>query len=237
MKRLILLALISFIFFAIVPVFSKVTASYLILNPPFGDVAEGKDLSVDVVLHGEEEIVDGVDIVLSYNVSHLEVKSIKEGPFFSKYPLKKSDGGKIKITALAAKEGVKIIGDIVIASIEFTVIDTGQANLKFEYTKDATNDSNVPAHGTGADTLRSASGGDYSVKATPERIRETRAKRNKGGLSPLPFFIIFLILAGVGVWYYLKKRKPKEDVFKPEPFPLDRPPTPEDDKTPKVFGG
>lgn len=237
MKKILPLLLIGLLFLVIGPVFSKARASYLILNPPFGDVAEGKNLSVDLVLHGEEELVDGVDILLDYDVNRLAVKSIKEGPFFSKYPIKKDEKGKIRLTALAPKEGVKIFGDIIVATVDFTILDNGKVNLKYEYSKNATNDSNAPLHGVVSDTLRSASGGSYTVKATPEQLRQTQAKKKKGGLSPLPIFILLLIAAGVGVWYYLKKRKPKEDVFVPEPFPLDRPPTSQDDKTPKVFGG
>lgn len=206
-------------------VFSRgVAASTLLLNPPFSNVKQGDDLKLDVVLNGQDEMVDGVDAVLTYDVNVLSVKSIKEGAFFAAYPAKKDDGGQIRITALAPKEGVKIFGDIVVASIDFEVLDTSQTKVDIVYEKDSTKDSNAPLHGSANDSLTSVTGGSYSVVATPERIKKAQAKKASSTNWPLIIFVILLILGAIGAWYYLKNRKKKEDVFVPEPFPLDKPP-------------
>lgn len=209
----------------VLPKITPVFASSLILNPPFGNVDPGKNLSVDVVLKGNEEIVDGVDASISYDVNFLKVKEIKTGNFFNTYPLKKDENGKITITALAPKDGVKIIGDIVVATVTFEVLDSGQTDVTLNFQKDATTDSNVPVHGTAVDSLTEVKSGSYTVTATPENIQLAKAKQANKAIPLWPFFIIILLLIAGGVWYYLKHRKPpREDVFIPEEFPLDRPP-------------
>jgi uncharacterized membrane protein len=203
---------------------NPVLASKLFLNPPFGSVDSGKDLKVDIVVNGDSELVDGVDAVIKYDSSVLSVKEIKEGSFFGKYPLKKDTNGTIRITALGAKDGVKLYGDIVVASLTFDVLDSGQTKINFDFTKDSTRDSNVAAHGSPADLLTEVSGGSYSVTATQEEVQKAAAKKSKGSPSPLLIFIIILLIIAGGVYYYIKKRKPKEDVYVPEPFPMDEPP-------------
>lgn len=228
MKNLLLKLITSLFFFTLfvfgLPKINLASASSLILNPPFGNVEAGKDLSIDVVLKGEEEIIDGVDVVASYDVNFLQVKEIKEGKFFGLYPLKKDDNGKIKITALAPKDGVKIFGDIVVATLKFEVLDTGSTDINLEFSENSTKESNAPIHTTAVDSLKSVKNGSYDVVATAENLKKARAKKSSFPFL-FVFFIIILILIGVGIWYYLKKRKPKgEDVFIPEEFPLDRPP-------------
>ncbi len=229
MKNLLLKTILISIFLClavlIIPKITPVFASSLILNPPFGNINAGKNLSIDVVLKGNDEIVDGVDASISYDVNFLKVKEIKTGNFFNNYPVKKDNSGKITITALAPKDGVKIIGNIVVATITFEVLDSGQTDVIINYQKDATIDSNVPVHGTAVDSLTEVKSGSYTVTATPENIQLAKAKKFKGSVPLWPFFIIILLIIAGGVWYYLKHRKPpREDVFIPEEFPLDRPP-------------
>lgn len=221
-----ILCFFSLFFLAIiVGKFSPTLASSMLLNPPFSNVGEGKDLSIDVVIKGNEETVDGVDVVASYDVNFLKVKEIKNGSFFSNYPVKKSDNGKIRISALAPTSGVKIIGDIVIATIKFEILDSGQTSVTLSFQKDSTIDSNIPTHTTTVDSLTEVQSGSYSVIATAENVQLAKAKKAKKSLPLWPFFIILLLIIGGGVWYYLKKRKaPKENIFIPEEFPLDRPP-------------
>ena len=203
---------------------SLVFASTLLLNPPFGTIDQNHDLKVDVVVNGQNETIDGVDVVLDYDTSMLSVKQLTQGKFFGQYPLLKDDKGKIKIVALGPTDGVKIFGDIVVASVDFDVIDSGQAKLSFEYSSGSTNLSNVPTHLTSTDTLTGVTGGTYSVTASPQKLQQLAAKKVPLPPSPLLLFLLIVVLIGVGIWYYLKKRKPKENVFKPEPFPLDKPP-------------
>ena len=111
------------------------------------------------------------------------------------------------------------------ATIIFEILDSGSTNVTLNFQKDGTNESNVPLHGTAADSLLEVKNGSYIVAATAENIQIAKAKKAKGIVPLLPFFIIILIIIGGGAWYYWKHRKPpKEDVFIPEEFPLDRPP-------------
>lgn len=225
LTKLSIIILLIGVFSFVLPKTNSIFASSLILNPPFGDVEAGKDLSLDVVLKGEEEVIDGVDIVASYDVNFLRVKEIKEGKFFGSYPLKKNDNGKIRITALAPKDGVKIFGDIVIVTLNFEILDSGSTKVNLEFTEGSTKESNAPIHGTTLDSLKEVKSGSYDVVATEENLRLARARKASSFPALLITFIVILCLIGAGIWYYLKKRKPpKEDVFIPEEFPLDRPP-------------
>jgi len=207
------------------PKLSPIFASSLLLNPPYGSIEAGKDLNVDVVLKGNDEVVDGVDVSISYDADVLKVKEIKNGGFFNNYPTKTYENGKILVTALAPKDGVKISGDIVVASIDFEILDSGSTNLTLNFQKDSTKDSNVTVHNTAADSLLEVKNGSYTVVATAENLQAARVKKAQKFLPLLPFFLLILMLIGGGVWYYMKHRKPpKEDVFIPEEFPLDRPP-------------
>lgn len=226
-NKLLLKILVSF-FFALAFIFvlpktANVWASSLILDPPFGNIASGKDLVVDIKVQGQGELIDGVDAELSYDNNFLKVKNIKEGPFFGNYPIKKDEGGQVRITALSPKDGAKIFGDIVVATVTFEVLDTGDTKVEVVYQQGATSESNITQHSTAIDLLTDVKGGSYSVVATPEKLKIAQAKKSSA-LSPLPFFIIILILIGIGIWYYLKKRKPKQEVFVPEAFPMDEPP-------------
>lgn len=223
-QKLIIFLLFLLAFFCFLPTLNKALATSLIINPPFGNVSEGKDLTVDVVLKGEDETVDGADILINFDSKILKVKEIKNGPFFGDYPVKKGDGNQVRITALAPKDGVKVFGEVVVASIIFEVLDSGQTKLDIVFQNGSTTDSNVPSHGKIEDSLKDVKGGSYSVVASPEKLRQAKANQRKAP-SALPIFLLILVLIGVGVWYWWKHRKPpKEDVFIPEPFPLDRPP-------------
>ena len=208
---------------------SNTFAASIVLNPPFGDVAEGKDLEVRVVVKGQDELVDGVDANIAYDVNFLKVKEMKKGEFFSNYPTFKDDNGQVKITALAPKEGVKIFGDITVATLIFEVQDSGETKLTVAFEEGATSESNIAEHGTAKDLLEEVTSGSYKVTATPEKLQAARARRAKqSGLIPILIFIVLVIIVGVGIWYYSKKRKPNEEYFVPEAFPMDEVPKTEE---------
>jgi hypothetical protein len=218
--------------FLAVAAFSQISAATIIVNPPFGDVEQGDDLKVDVVVQGSDELIDGVDANIAYDTAYLRVKEMKEGEFFSQYPTLKDDNGQVKITALGPKEGVKIFGDIVIASLVFEIMDSGDTKLTVAFEEGATSESNVAEHASGNDLLTAVTSGNYTVTATPERLQEARARRAKqSGIIPILIFIILVVIIGVGIWYYRKKRKPKEDYFVPEAFPMDEVPKSEDNSS------
>ncbi len=218
--------------FLLVARFSQASAATMIVNPPFGDVAEGKDLEVEVVVKGNDELVDGVDANIAYDVNFLKVKEMKKGDFFSNYPTLKDDNGQVKITALGPKEGVKIFGDVVVAKLVFEVLDSGDTKLTIAYEAEATSESNVAEHGTAKDLLTEVTNGSYKVVASPEKLQAARSKRAKqSGLIPVLLFIILIIIVAVGIWYYRRRKKPTEEYFVPEAFPMDE--VPKTDESPK----
>lgn len=204
---------------------SKVEAASLLVNPPFGDVKAGEDLKIDVVLKGQDELIDGVDANIAYDTNFLKVKEMKKGDFFGEYPTFKDDSGQVKITALAPSDGVKIFGDIVVANLVFEVLDSGNTTVKVAYEEGATSESNVPMHGSASDLLTEVNEGNYKVEASAEKLQEARLKKaRQSGLIPVLIFIVLIIIVGFGIWYYRRKKKPQEDYFVPEEFPMDEVP-------------
>ena len=105
--KLSLTAILILGFAILAPKFSSVWASKLILNPPFSNVEEGKDLEVEIVLQSDGERVDGVDVSLMYDAGYLELKELREGGFFGTYPIKQDESGKLKLTSGIGSEIVK----------------------------------------------------------------------------------------------------------------------------------
>lgn len=226
-KTLKLLLIASFLVssFILLGFHNRISAATLVVNPPFGDVEAGKDLTIDVVVQGQDELVDGVDANIAYDVNFLKVKEMKKGSFFSNYPTLKDDNGQVKITALGPKEGVKIFGDITVATLVFEVLDSGDTKLTVAFEEGASSESNVAEHATARDLLTAVTDGSYKVVATEEKLQAARAKRaQQSGLIPVLIFVVLLIIVGVGIWYYRKKRKPKDEYFVPEAFPMDEVP-------------
>lgn len=235
-SKLILISGIFLILFVLAGFISSVKAATLLLNPTYGNVKAGDNLKVDVVIkaEGENQIIDGVDANIAYDVDVLKVKELKQGRFFSTYPIFKEESGQVKITALAPKEGVRIFGEIIIASLEFEVYDNSETKLELVYRQGATGDSNVAEHGSARDILSGVTNGSYKVEATDERLQQTRLRKaRQSGLVPVIIFIILIIIVGIGIWYYRKKRKPKEDYFVPEAFPMDELPKTEGNREPE----
>ena len=222
LAKTILSALLGLVFLSL-PIFSPVLASSLMLNPPFGNVEQGKDLSIDVVLKASGEVVDGVDVMLTFDPKILKVKEIKKGTIFSNYPKEVVDGGQLRMSALSPTEGLLIANAVVVFTVLFEIQDTGDTRVDISFEGGSTTDSNVVLHSNSKDSLTEVKSGSYSVTASPEKIEAAKRKASQG-LGPLPFFLLIVIVGAGVVWYVLKKRKPKEDVFIPEPFPLDRPP-------------
>jgi len=213
----------SIFLFLQTPLFSIANASYLLLNPPFGNIEAGKDLIIDVVLQAKGEKIDGVDVVISFDSKTLKVKEVKKGKFFANYSKEVIEPGQLKFSALSPSEGLLMGDDVVVATIVFEIYASGETSIDLAFNKDSTTDSNVVLHEDSKDSLSSVKNGRYLVAASPEKIKAAKRAAAKS-LNPLPVFVLIIIVGAVIVWYILKNRKPKEEVFIPEPFPLDRPP-------------
>ncbi len=223
-----LIILVTFLGLAFLPKIASVSASTMLIDPAFGTIEAGKDLSVKVIVQGTGEQIDGVDANIAYDVNVLKVKEIKKGTVFSDYPTLKDNNGQVQITALAGKDGKALSGEIVLAELKFEIIDSGATKLTVAYEDGATSESNVAVHGTGKDSLTQVAGGSYTVNATAEKLRAAQARKAGRSFVPILIFIIVLILIGVGIWYYRRKKKKEEEYFVPEAFPLDEVPKSEE---------
>lgn len=229
--KLSLIVVIALLGLLLLPKLSTADAATMILDPAFGNVEAGKDLTVKVIVQGSNEQIDGVDANIAYDVDFLKVKEMKKGSAFSDYPTFKDINGQVQITAIAGKDGQSLSGEIVIAELIFEIQDSGSTKLTVAFQEGATSESNVSGHANGKDLLTTVAGGSYTVNATEEKLRAAQAKKAGRSIVPFIIFIIVLILIALGIWYYRKKRKKEEDYFVPEAFPMDEVPKSENEQS------
>jgi|SRR3989344_3241145 len=133
-------------------------AAVLALNPTTKSVKQGEIFKVDIVLDTTSTPVDGVDVYsLHYNPTILEViddlpgqKGVQIEPggimSFNVVNLVDESSGTIKFSQVAAI-GKRFMGKGVLATINFKAIGRGTADLKFDFKKGDTIDTNAAYRG------------------------------------------------------------------------------------------
>ena len=192
LSLIIFILLVNFLFV------TKVEAAKLKLDPSSKTVGKGESFDVKIVLDlGSGEKTDGVDAILSYDKSKLEVTKITNG-YFGSYPKKSYEDGEITIGATNPEA---ISEDGTVATITFKATNTGTAAVNFDYTQGSTVDSNVAEAGTGDDLLNGYSDGSYTISNS--------SSADTGGGSSTPSMpksgnvenTIILLLGGVVFLY------------------------------------
>jgi len=138
---------------------SKSYAATLSISPASGEVSGTFDSIIYVDPEGAS--ISGVDAVIKYNPSFLEVQLIQDGSFeqYLKKNINKTTG-TIEISAY--NSSALITTRTAVATVSFKVIGvSGEADLSFDFTPGATDDSNVAAGDQ--DVLSSAVGALYSM--------------------------------------------------------------------------
>ncbi|MBI4067763.1 hypothetical protein HY407_05250 [Candidatus Gottesmanbacteria bacterium] len=82
----------------------------------------GESFSLDIILNSNNQPVEAADFVLNYDPIYLKATQIVTGNYFGQFPTKKIDKDFIKISAVAAYKGNKIIipqGEGVVATLTF----------------------------------------------------------------------------------------------------------------------
>lgn len=136
----------------------------LYLDPDEITVAANESRTIKIMLDTEGEAVDGVDVLLQYDLGKLT----PSGPIdtsnsvFSVVPYSKIDAHSGVITISATTEpGEQYAGVGEIATLQFTVRGSGEAQVDFQATDGSTTDTNV-VQGS-HDILLSADGAVFNI--------------------------------------------------------------------------
>lgn len=138
----------------------------LSLKPASGNYRLGEIFTVAIQVDTQGKSATGVDVILNYDPKKLEVVEITPGTLFATYIRKENDEkkGKVYLSAAIFEKAEKpFIGEDTFGSIKFRSLSSGKTSLSFEYTPQATGDSNVTTEG-GLDFLTKVIGGTYQIQ-------------------------------------------------------------------------
>lgn len=135
------------------------------------DLTLNKLTSLDIDLD-TPEIINSVDVVLTYNPSYIEITRLEESDDFEYYPetIYNETDQQIIIRA-ENEEGIDgSLGSILVASLNITPIKvTSSTDISFEFTIDSTDDSNV-TNEQGEDILDKTIDRSYVISETSSEI-------------------------------------------------------------------
>jgi hypothetical protein len=152
------------VFFALFAFFPLTTnASTLSITPATATQSVGSTFSASIILNAQGETVSGVDIRdLNYNPALLRVNSVTPGNLFSSTELNTTNNttGKVTFIQVSGLGGTPNVSGT-LATINFTALAAGTANLTFDFANGVTTDTNVAVNG--ADSLVSATGATITI--------------------------------------------------------------------------
>jgi hypothetical protein len=167
MKRLTKLILVSLIIFLgglFGAAKSAMAAASLSLSPASQSVTVGGSLTVNVMLDTKGAETDATDAIILYDASKLEATSATLGSLYAnKLEENTSISGKVILRATSSATS-NYSGSGTFASIVFSGLSAGEANVSFEFTSGSTTDSNVAS--AGVDILGSVADGTYTITSS-----------------------------------------------------------------------
>lgn len=140
------------------------TAPTLSLSPSSGnfDFQSGQTYPVGIVIDSAGKSIDGVDVVISYDPSKVQIigGKVNSSSLLPEVPLNTADSVKGKIRFSALTFDPKAVTGIV-GTFSFKPLSKGEVNFAFEFTNGATTDSNVAEHGSAIDVLTGVENATY----------------------------------------------------------------------------
>jgi hypothetical protein len=136
-------------------------AASLSFSPSSKSVAVGESFTVDILLDTKGAETDAVDAIVLYDSAKLEATGASLRSLYEN-KLEENTGvtGKVILRATSsATSGYS--GSGTLATITFNCLESGTANVSFEFESGSTTDSNVASEGV--DILGSVSNGAYTI--------------------------------------------------------------------------
>jgi len=105
----------------------------LLFDTATKNVNMGETLQVPVNIHTDADVkVIGADVWVTYDPVFLDVQSINEGSFFPSITGQKSSAGKVYLAGMLEDTTTTKSGDGTIATVIFTVKQTGQTKVQYD---------------------------------------------------------------------------------------------------------
>lgn len=170
MKQIIVsleLVIISLFFFLFSIGPALAAGATLSLSPASGTFNKGCNFSLSVIVNTGGVQTDGTDAILFYDPTRFLATKINNGTIYVDYPGNNIDtqNGKITVSGLSSVSSA-FVGTGILATIDLKVLDNapeGLTQIKFDFTRDSTTDSNVVERGTVSDVLSQVIDGNYTV--------------------------------------------------------------------------
>lgn len=142
----------------------KAKEASLTLWPTEGKYQVGTFFSINLLLDNKNKKAAGIDIILYYNPTILEVVEIRKGSVFENFVLIeiKKEKGEIRVSALSPP-GQGFIGQGEIATLDFKALQKGKTDLVFDFQKSSTAATNLAELGTGRNLLGEVINGSYEI--------------------------------------------------------------------------
>lgn len=172
-----ILFFLAIFFFLRLSLPKSVLAASLSFSPSQGSHSLNESFSVNVILNTNTAQVDGVDALINFDATKLQVSSATLGTLFTNKLTESASGGTITFRATSAA-GSPFVGSGTLATIVFKGISQGTANVNFNFTPGSTVDSNVAS--AGSDVLSSVGSASFTISAA------TAAPAIGGASSPTP---------------------------------------------------
>jgi hypothetical protein len=137
-----LLALFLFLFLGPSLAWAQTSNPHLSLSPTVKEVAPQVSFNTTVSIDTGGELTSGVDAIIEYNSSILEVVSVSEGTFYPTITTLNNTVGKVEIYGIADSASPKS-GTGTLATITFRGKATGTATVNFLCQTGGTSDSNI----------------------------------------------------------------------------------------------
>ncbi|KUK84088.1 MAG: hypothetical protein XD98_0177 [Microgenomates bacterium 39_6] len=126
--------------------FAQTSSPHLSLSPTVKEVNTGVNFNVTVSVDTGGQQVSGVDAIVEYDSSLLEVVNVSEGTFFPTITTITTTLGKVEIYGIADAGALKS-GTGTLATITFRGKTAGTAAVSFACQTGSTNDSNINSTG------------------------------------------------------------------------------------------
>jgi len=198
--NVVVFLLILFLFLAIpFSLWAQTTSPHLSLSPTVKEISTGVNFNTTVSVDAGEQSISGVDVIIQYNSSLLEIVSISEGSFFPTITTITTTPGKIEIYGIA-NTGSPKSGTGTLATITFRGKSAGTATVSFTCQQDSTTDSNINST-SDTDVIICADNisASYVISASGGTITETETTTASEDLPQTGFLEPTALIIGGGV--------------------------------------
>lgn len=163
-SKILHLIVVCALFFLIAPLVSGAHAASLSFDPSSINVDAGDTFDIDIVVKiGEDEAL-GVDALIEYDSSLLEVQDIIDGTLLPIALEEYDETDKIYVVGLSDNSLESVSGEGVLATISFKALSGGTVNMSYICELGETGDSNISENSLDAlDIIECSENGDAVI--------------------------------------------------------------------------